>query len=138
MHFGTVPTYILVFVCACALVFAPVALAQSIQAGVKISKTPLYPDAQGGLSNFTNLTGVLPGQSFTLGLPGESDASKHCTAQGLDDECAGVHSTWSVQTATYGDHPSAPVYVCICGGSAFDAQGLALTYSHVSVPRSLH
>lgn len=131
MRLGTVPTYILVSVCACAWVFAPVAVAQSIQAGAKISKTPLYPDAQGGLSKFTNLTGVLPRQSFTLGLPGESDASKHCTAQGLDDECAGGHSTWSVQTATYGDHSNAPVYVCICDGSAFDAQGLASTYSHV-------
>lgn len=43
-----------------------------------------------------------------------------------------VGSTWSVHTATYSDNSENPVYVCICQGAPYDANGLVSDYSSVS------
>ena len=85
----------------------------------------------GGLSNYTDLTDVMPGQPFNLTQLSQG-AYQNCYAPGGTDECANVNSTWTVYNATYNDNPSNGVYVCICQGSPVTAQSLALNYSQVS------
>ena len=85
----------------------------------------------GGLSNYTDLTDVMPGQPFNLTQLSQG-AYQNCYAPGGTDECANVNSTWTVYNATYNDNPSNGVYVCICQGSTVTAQSLASNYSQVS------
>ena len=105
--------------------------AQAVAANQRLDKTALYPDALGGLSNYTDLTNVMPGQGFTLTRLSQG-AEQNCYAPGGTDECANVKSAWSVYNATYSDNPSKGVYVCICQGSPVTAQSLASNYSQVS------
>ena len=104
--------------------------AQAVVAGQKIAKRALYPDAQGGLSSYTNLTAVMPGHPFTLSQASQGD-DKNCYYAGGTNECAKVNSAWTVYTATYSDNSKNGVYICICGGAPFSAQSLASSYSQV-------
>lgn len=108
----------------------PATCAQAVAANQRLDKTALYPDALGGLSSYTDLTNVMPGQDFTLTRLSQG-AEQNCYAPGGADECANVKSTWSVYNATYSDNPSKKVYVCICQGSPVTAQSLASNYSQV-------
>ncbi len=121
------------FLRCCTLlgVFASAVRAQAVAANQRLNKTALYSDALGGLSNYTDLTNVMPGQPFNLTQLSQS-AYQNCYAPGGTDECANVNSTWTVYNATYNDNPSNGVYVCICQGSPVTAQSLALNYSQVS------
>ncbi len=112
-------------------VFASAVRAQVVAANQRLNKTALYPDALGGLSNCTDLTNVMPGQSFKLTQLSQR-AYQNCYAPGGTDECANIKSTWTVYNATYNDNPSNGVYVCICQGSPVTAQILASNYSQVS------
>jgi hypothetical protein len=123
------------FVRCCTLlgifVVFPTARAQAVAANQRLDKTALYLDALGGLSNYTDLTDVMPGQTFTLTRV-DQGADQNCYAPGGTDECANIKSTWTVYNATYSDNPSNGVYVCICQGSPVTAQSLASNYSQVS------
>jgi len=109
----------------------PKADAQAVTPGQRLDKQPLYLDAQGGLSNATSLTDVLPRQNFTLSQA-EPGNQTNCYSPGATDECSNLSSQWTVYNATYSDRPNDPVYVCICAGAPFDAHSLASNYSHVS------
>ena len=121
------------FLRCCTLlgVFVSTIRAQAVAANQRLDKTALYPDALSGLSNYTDLTNVMPGQNFTLTRLSQG-ADQNCYAPGGTDECANVKSTWTVYNATYSDNPSNGVYVCICQGSPVTAQSLASNYSQVS------
>ena len=42
-----------------------------VATGTYLDKTPVYPDAEGGLTGFTNLEPVLPTQTWTVTGTGE-------------------------------------------------------------------
>lgn len=106
--------------------------AQAITPGQRIDKTPLYPDAQGGLSQAADLTNVLPQQPFGLDIQLKSAATSQCFAPGATDECAARQKTWLVSQVTYKDQPGAPIVLCVCGDSALSADDLASSFSIVS------
>ena len=106
--------------------------AAAVVSGTNIDKTPLYADADGGLSAATQLTGVLPGHSFVLTEQLDVPAAGRCFGHQDTDECATVNSTWSVYQATWKTQPDTPVFVCICQGTPFEAESFVRTFAHVS------
>ncbi|MCJ1242464.1 hypothetical protein MMC14_010472 [Varicellaria rhodocarpa] len=105
--------------------------AQAVSAGQQLQKASWISDLQGGLSNGTNLTGVLPTARVNV-QQGQNGSACNCFAPGLKDECAQIEATWSIQQAVYVDQPKHPIYICICQGAPFTAQDLASKYSQVS------
>ena len=121
----------------CLTAYAVGTEGQAVPTGVHLNKTALFKDAQGGLTNATDLSSYLPSHSFTLGNAGSANASGLCYAHGATDECAKVNSTWSIRNATYSDASDASVpwntnvTVCICQGAPYNATSLASQYSKV-------
>lgn len=112
---------------------------QAVQAGVQLNQTALFHDAEGGLSNATDLSGYLPSHSFALSDAGSGNASGLCFAPGDTDECAKVNSTWSFRNATYSDASNASVpwetkvTICVCEGASYDMDSLASHFSKVPI-----
>ena len=129
--------------CVCASLLFVCVDSQAVQAGVQLNQTALFHDAEGGLSNATDLSGYLPSHSFTLSDAGSGNASGLCFAPGDTDECARVNSTWSFRNATYSDASNASVpwetnvTICVCEGASYDMDSLASHFSKVMLVSSV-
>ena len=125
--------------CVCISLLLVCVESQAVQASGQLNQTALFHDAEGGLSNATDLTGYLPSHSFTLSEAGSGNASGLCFAPGGTDECAKVNSTWSFRNATYSDASNASVpwetnvTICVCEGAPYDMNSLPSHFSKVSL-----
>ena len=130
-------TWLIFLVCLTA--YAVGADGQAVRTGVHLNKTALFKDAQGGLTNATDLSSYLPSHSVTLGSVDSANASGLCYAVGATDECAKVNSTWTIRNATYSDASDASVpwdtavIVCTCEGAPYSSSSLASQFSKVSL-----